>query len=205
MTSKLLLRTAHRVHAGLTICVLATLLTLNLTGSLTRGQAFGLFLTIEIPLFLMLAVLTVLRFKAAPHTPDVGVLDRLAAEEPLLRPAVYELRAFGSLGLLIARRPRVPSDAVPVGYTKGTLVLPTVLVVVSLIELAVVHLLVPWLWLQIILAVLTIWGVLFICGFFAGRIIHPHFIIDDVLTLRWGHRTVLSVPLANIRSALRGH
>lgn len=197
------LRTAHRAHAVLTIVVVVTLLVLNRTGVLGGGMALRLFLLIEVPLAVVFVVITVLRFRRLPRSTDterVGFLDRLEAEEPLLRPAVAELRAFGSLGLAVTRKRKIPQGAKPFGYTKGAMTFPAVMIVVSLIELVVVHMLVPWEWLRIVLLVLTIWGVLFILGYFATRVVHPHFVTDEALHLRWGYPTVLSTPLTNIAS-----
>lgn len=99
---------------------------------------------------------------------------------------VFELRAYWCLYLAIARKRRVPDGAQSFGYSKGSLTFPTAIVVVSTIELGVVHLLVPWTWLRIVLLVLSVWGVLFIFGLFATRIVHPHIVTDESLQLRWG-------------------
>lgn len=196
------LRPAHRAHAGLTIAVLLVLLALTLAGTLSSEAAVRLFLLIELPLVLVLVALTVIRFKGVSRSDaDGGFLAMLEQEEPLLRPAVYELRAYQSLGLLIAGRRRVPPESTPFGYTRGTMTFPAVILVLSAVELVIVHLIVPWLWLQIVLLILTIWGVLFMAGFFADRIVHPHYVTGDALHLRWGRRTVLVAPLANVSAA----
>src|SRR5690625_7864383 len=75
--------------------------------------------------------------------------------------------------------------------------LPTVFFVLSLVELLIVHVVVPWQWLRIVLLMLTIGGVLFVAGFFATRVVHPHFVTAGVVHLRWGHRTVLTTPLSH--------
>lgn len=198
------LRTAHRAHTALTIVVVVTLLVLNRTGALSGGMALRLFLMIEVPLLLIFLAITVLRFERPRGSSDstgTGFLDRIEKEEPLLRPVVTEIRAFGSLWLVVARKRQVPSGAIPFGYTKGTMTFPLVMVVLSLAELVIVHILVPWDWLRIVLLILTIWGVLFILGFFATRIVHPHFITNEALHVRWGYSTVLATPLTNIVSA----
>lgn len=197
------LKMAHRLQAAFTLLVLITLLTLNLTGAISTGTAVLLFIVIELPLLILFGVFTFLRFRGRDSASSIsmGFLDRLEAEEPLLRPAVSELRTFQSLGLLILGRRRVPAGAEPFGYTKGTMTFPLVMVALSLVELVVVHILVPWHWLRIVLLVLTVWGVLFILGFFASRIVHPHFIANGALTLRWGQQTVLTAPRSHIASA----
>lgn len=195
------LRTAHRAHAGLTLLVVLVLMILRLTGVLGTGQAVALFLVLEVPLLLLFIVLSVLRFRRTAHVVDAGFLDRLKAEEPLLRPVVSELRTFQSLGLLLVGKRRVPAGARPFGYTKGAMTLPAVMIALSLAELVIVHILVPWPWLRMVLLILTIWGVLLILGFFAARIVHPHYLTDETLHLRWGHQAVLATALANVVTA----
>ncbi|MGO1435664.1 MAG: hypothetical protein ACTHV4_08765 [Canibacter sp.] len=197
------LRTTHRAHTLLTVMVVITLLALNLAGKLSSDMALRLFLVIEVPLLLVFLATTALRFRHLARSTDaeeVGFLDRLEIEEPLLRPVVVEFRAFGSLCLAVARKRQVPQKARPFGYTKGSMTFPAVMIAVSLAELVIVHMLVPWEWLQIVLLVLTVWGVLFFLGYFATRVVHPHFVTNEALHLRWGHPTVLSTPLTNIAS-----
>lgn len=200
------LRVAHRVHTVLTVAVVLTLLVLNLTDALGSDMALRLFLLIELPLTLVFVVVTVLRCRNLGRSGAAGdgsLLDRLEAEEPLLRPAISEIRSMWGLCLVIAGRKRVPARATPFGYTKGTLVMPAVLLVLCMGELLVVHLVVPWQWLRLVLLVLTVWGTLFILGFFASRAVNPHFISAGALHLRWGHKKVLTTPLTNILSAQR--
>lgn len=199
-------RTVHRAHAGVTVLVAITLVVLNLTGVLAGDIAVQLFLAVEVPLLVVFVVLTLLRLRRVVSTPagdDRSLLDRIVAEEPLLRPAVSELRYYHSLVLAVTGKRRVPAGAASFGYTKGVMTVPAAIVLVSLVELVVVHLLVPWQWLRIVLLIFSIWGVLFVAGFFAGRIVNSHLVSHDDLTLRWGLQTVLATPLSNVVSASR--
>ncbi|MDN5684531.1 hypothetical protein [Corynebacterium glyciniphilum] len=199
-------RTAHRTHAAITVVVLVAVLVLNLTGTIGGGTALRLFLAVEVPLLVVFVVLTLLRLRRVVSTPagdDRSLLDRVIAEEPLLRPAVSELRYCHSLVLAVAGKRRVSAGAASFGYTKGVMAVPAAIVMVSLVELVVVHLLVPWQWLRIVLLIFSIWGVLFVAGFFAARIVNPHLVSHDDLTLRWGLQTVLATPLSNVVSASR--
>lgn len=202
------MRTAHRAHAVVTVAVVAVLLTLNLTGVIDGATALRLFFAVEVPLLVVFIVLTVLRIRRGGTPParrdgNLGILDRLVAEEPLLRPAVAEIRSFHSLILAVAGKRKVPPGATPLGYARGTMAVPVAFGVASLVEIVVVHLLVPWQWLRIVLLVISVWGVLFIAGFFASRVVHPHLVGDRGLQLRWGQRTVLTTPLANVSSVAR--
>lgn len=205
--SRRALRVLHRGHALLTALVLAASLTMYLTGVCSANEALVLFGAVELPLLAVLVAITILRFKRPPalaREHPRGLLARVADEEPFLRGAVSELRAFLSLALLLGGRRDVPKDARAFGYGNGSLALPLALAVVSAIELVVVHLLVPWTWLQIALLILTLWGVLFVLGYLASRVVHPHFLTGEELHLRWGHSTVLVTPLSNI-TAVESH
>lgn len=194
-------RATHRAQAVLTIVVVLTLLVLNRVGAVSGGTALRLFLMIELPMVIALVTVSVLRFRRRGRedgTSETGVLDRLVAEEPLLRPAVAELRAFGSLVLAARRKRKVPPGAAWFGYTRGTMAFPAVMIGVSIVELVIAHLLVPWVWLRLVMLVLTVWGVLFVCGYFASRIVHPHLVTDETLQLRWGRHVVLTTPLTNV-------
>lgn len=195
------LKWAHRAHTVLTILVVVTLLVLNRAGVIGGGMALRLFLMIELPLLVVFVTISVLRFRRLGRqngTSGEGLFDRLVAEEPLLRPVVAEFRTFGSLVLAVRGKRKVPPEAAWFGYTKGTMTFPAVMIVLSLVELVIVHMLVPWAWLRLVMLVLTVWGVLFILGYFASRIVYPHFITDEVLHLRWGLQAVLTTPLTNV-------
>lgn len=199
-------RAVHRAHAGVTVLVVITLVVLNLTGVLAGDTALRLFLAVEVPLLMVFVVLTLIRLRRVVSTPagdDRSLLDRVLAEEPLLRPAVSEVRYYYSLVLALAGKRQVPAGVAFFGYTKGVMAVPVAIVMVSLVELVAVHLLVPWQWLRIVLLISSIWGVLFVAGFFAARIVNPHLVSHDDLTLRWGLQTVLSTPLSNVVSAGR--
>lgn len=197
-----MIRSLHRAQAGITVAVLAVLVGLRFTDVLSTGSTLLLFFIVEVPLLILFAAVTAVRFariRPSPHTPETGAFDRIVAEEPLLRPAVTELRFFACLGRLLARRHKVPPGALPFGYAKGTMTVPVVMVALSVFELAIVHLIVPWPWLRIALLVLTVWAVLYVLGFFATLIVHPHLIASEQLQLRWGLKTVLVTPLSNVR------
>lgn len=199
-------RAVHRAHAGVTVLVVITLVVLNLTGVLAGDTALRLFLAVEVPLLMVFVVLTLLRLRRVVNTPagdDRSLLDRVLAEEPLLRPAVSEVRYYYSLVLALAGKRQVPAGAAFFGYTKGVMAVPVAIVTVSLVELVAVHLLVPWQWLRIVLLISSIWGALFVAGLFAARIVNPHLVSHGDLTLRWGLQTVLSTPLSNVVSAGR--
>lgn len=202
-TSSSLVKTAHRTHMFITLCLVITLAVLRQQEFLNTRTAILLFLAIEVPLLLVFAVLTYLRFR--PSTKDssglLQILEHIAEEEPLFRPLLFEFRGLWSISLLIRGKRHIPPGAQPFGYTSGSLSIPAAFVVVSLVEMAAVHVIVPIPWLKIVLLVLSIWGVVVLVGFFAVRITHPHYILGSTVYLRCNHSTVLCTPLRNILNA----
>lgn len=105
------LKWAHRAHTVLTLLIVLALLVLNRTGVIGGGVAMRLFLMIELPLLVVFVTISVLRFRHLGRengTSEAGLLDRLVAEEPLLRPVVAEFRTFGSLVMAVRGKRKVP-------------------------------------------------------------------------------------------------
>ena len=75
------LRAAHRAHTGLTVAVVVTLLILNLTDVLRPRWRFDSSSLIEVPLILVFAAITFVRFREpqpdAPQAWQRQFLDRL--------------------------------------------------------------------------------------------------------------------------------
>lgn len=199
MTARPLLRRIHRLHAAVTLVVAGTLLVLNLSGVLEPGAALRLFLAVELPMLAIFLAVTAIRVRAALREGTTAdPLQRIVEEEPLLRPAVAELRMMSDLGRAILGRPHVPAGARAFGYARGSWGFPAVMLVLSAVELAVVHVIVPWPWLRWTLLALTVYGMLAIVAMTASRRARPHLLGDGTLRLRWGAATVLEVPLARL-------
>ena len=202
-TKRRTLKLLHRVHALLTVIVLIASITLYWTGVLTGFAATLMFVAVELPLLIVFVIISAVRFRGARsrERKNTGFLDRLVEEEPLLAGPAVEIRAAASLGRWVARRPNVPAGAAAYGYANGSAMIPIVMIVASVIELAVVHVLVPWQWLRILLLVLTIWAIVFVLGYLSMRATHPHLVDNENLTLRWGREVVVRIPLTEIVDA----
>lgn len=115
---------------------------------------------------------------------------------------VAEIGVWRSLFLLlIGRRPgRGPgSRAFP--YAKEIVPLLWVFVVLSTLELAVVHVLLPWETLRWMLFVFSLWGVTWMLGLLVSVKIFPHLLGDDGLRVRYGATVEVVVPWAAISGA----
>lgn len=204
MTARRWLRRLHRIHTALTLAVAGTLLALNLAGALDPAAAFRLFLAVELPMLAVFLVITALRVRTAVREGAAeDPLQRIVDEEPMLRPAVAELRMLADLVRAIRGRRDVPAGMQAFGYARGSWGFPAVMAVLSAIELAIVHVIVPWPWpwLRWALLALTVWGLLAIIAMTASRRVRPHLLGAGTLRLRWGSANVLEVPLDRLERA----
>lgn len=193
--SKNSLRNFHRGQVGLTIFVAVVSWALFQSGLVDAASALTLFFAIEIPMAVLLGCITIARFRSSRQEAPkslIGKLDAVAAEEPLLRYPVSEVKLLVSLVKVIRRRTPHPSTF---GYVKGTLTVPVAFVVASLIEIVVVHLLVPWQWLRLLLLAGTLYGIVLLLGVFAARVDNPHRVSVDLVELNWGLNRVLEIPV----------
>lgn len=199
-------RVFHRAHTVVTVLTAVTLLTLGLSNIIPPHRALSYFLMIELPLLVVFVILSGMRLrKVIQHKRATGTsfTDALLQEEPLLKPAVFELRAYRHLWLALRHQRFVPEGAVAFSYTKGSYSIPTALMAASMIEMVALHFLIPWQWLRIVLVLVNVWGVLLLLGMIAGRTVRPHLVTGDELQVQWGHSSVLRTPVANIRSVTK--
>ena len=114
------------------------------------------------------------------------------------RAVAFELDQYRSLFRWICRRPDVPSDAVAFTYIGAVALLLWVFIVVSAIELVVLHLLLPWETARVVADVLSFWGLVWMFGFMASFKVHPHLVGESGLRVRHGAGTDITVPWAAI-------
>lgn len=194
----------HRVALLVTILTAATNALLAAFGVITPGTAVVLWLAVEIPLLVLVAVLTVVRVRALRRSGATwtDALDVLAgpAVAGLIR---GELRAYRSLWLLARRRRDGTRDgATAIGYTRGTMGMPIAFLVACVVETVAIHLLVPWPWLRTILLIVSVYGFVPLLGILAARVVHPHLLDDTAFTLRSGHQVVATVQCDDIGEVL---
>lgn len=93
--------------------------------------------------------------------------------------------------------------AVAVRSSGGSLVLPVAFGVATVIEMAVLHLLVPWMWLRVILAVASVWSLVALLGYLALGRVHPHFVTDTRFVVRQSGVVVASIDRELMESAVQ--
>lgn len=106
----------------------------------------------------------------------------------------FEVALYRSLFRWLTRRPDVPAGAVGFAYVGAVSVLLWAFIVVSAIELVVVHLILPWESVRLIADILSLWGLLWMLGFTASLTVHPHLVGDHGLRIRNGAATDITVP-----------
>lgn len=197
-------RRLHGVTVAITLLVAVVNAALAALGILSAGAALGLWLAIEIPLGIVIGVVTVLRIRSLRrgglewNVVLEEITGRIAAD--LIR---FEIRGYRAIWLFVHRRYDGAGPGVmPIGYTKGTMGIPIAFLVACVIEAVVVHVLVPWPAIRTALLVLSVWGLIQIFGILAGRITHPHLLTDTQLTIRAGPQVIVELDRREIGRAV---
>lgn len=134
-------------------------------------------------------------------TGDIGSVVRrlpaLAWEALLLELALYR-----SLARWVARRPDVPREAEPIGYSRLVVPMLWLWIFGSAVEVVVLDVVLHRWWPagRLPFLVLGIWGVLWMLGMLASMRVRPHLLTDTVIVLRSGARTRVVVPLETVVS-----
>ena len=191
----------HERHRGLRYLrwtgpvLLVVEIVLVLTGRLGVGVAAAVFLVFEG----VLALAAAGQLLGAAHSYRRGRAAGLGTEEAVLAavqaalPAPvafvvgHEVRMLSSLVLLLrGRRNGVPPGAVALPYDRALRPMAWLLLGVSVVELVVVELVVPWPAARLVLLLLGLWSLLFVAGMAAAWVVRPHVLTPEVLRLRSG-------------------
>ncbi len=114
---------------------------------------------------------------------------------------VLEIGIWRSLALWATRRVSGRGPGVET-FTYGRQVSPliTAFIFVSLVELPVVHLLLPWETVRLVADVLSVWGLLWMLGLRAGVHVFPHLMDGEGVRIRYGTSVDLRVPWEAVAS-----
>jgi len=130
---------------------------------------------------------------------------------PAVRLAVlavrYELRIWRSLGVWLLRRSTVPAGARGYGYAGILAPLMIAFTAVSAVELPILHFLLHWEAVRLIVDLLSLWGLLWMVGLLAAIRVHPHYVTDKGIRVRYGFSIdvmVLWEAVASVRAQTRG-
>jgi hypothetical protein len=106
-----------------------------------------------------------------------------------------EIGIWRSLFLLMRRRVAGQGEGVlTFPYAKEVAPVMGAFIFVSVLELPLVHLLIPWEAVRLVALVLSVWGVLWMVGLLASMKVFPHLMHDDGLRVRNGTSVDVAVP-----------
>ena len=178
------------------------------TRSTGHSEASFVLLLLELDLLWMTLLVTgvILRRRGEPVRTGWQRIARALPPAPITRAIGHEVAALRALAWVVRRRPpTIPSGALPVPAKNGTAVLPAAFIVASGVEIAVLHLVLPYPALATALTALSVYGVVLLLGFVAVRWQHPHYLTETDLVIRNGRHVVATVPRKDIASARVQH
>lgn len=197
---------SRRVLRWLPFAVVAVEIALVGSGVLSLGNGLLAILAIEVLLGVVLvseaAVLT-RTFRAARRDGADGGEAAESALRAALPPVaarllVMEARTFASLVRWLLRRRSAPEDAVPGTYGRQMRPLLIALLPVSVVEMVVIELLVPWTAVRIVLLVASAYFCFWLVGLVASMWARPHWVAPGRLVLNCMTFASLSVPLETV-------
>lgn len=119
-----------------------------------------------------------------------------------------EIGIWRSLFLWTARRvPGAGPGVRSFSYAKQVTPILLAFIFVSVLELAVVHLLLPWATVRLIALVISVWGLLWMAGYLASMRVFRHLLTGSELRVRHGTDTDIRIPLSAVAAvnSARGH
>lgn len=125
---------------------------------------------------------------------------RFAQRHPAYRMGRYELGLYRDLWRWIHGEQLIPVGAVALPHPPGRLQMMAMFTVVLVVEMVVLHLLLPPGALRIVALLLSIWAVVFIWGLTASERVRPSYITDDETVLRRGRKMFTAVPASTVRA-----
>ncbi|MBY4129760.1 hypothetical protein HQO83_15285 [Rhodococcus fascians] len=110
-------------------------------------------------------------------------------------------RSHALLLWIRGRSAPVPAHSTVFTAQRGSLGLPLMFGAATVIEMVVLHLLIPWLWLSALVAALSVASLVLLASSIALARLHPHILSPTTLTLRTSGKVVATVDRASIASA----
>ena len=112
-----------------------------------------------------------------------------------------ELDALRSLGLWVrGRKVDVRPGDQPVDYHRSLRTTILALVGLSVLEIMLVHLLIPIAWLRVVLLLLGVYGSVFAMAYLAGLAVRPHVFTAQGILLRFGSNHALRLSWCQVES-----
>lgn len=183
------------------LLVEAVLLAARFTGAAVPGPVLLIPAALLAGYLVALGIGTLRRSRRAGIAPAIG---EVAGASGIPRRALaYLIHEVLMLRGLISRRPRPAPGRELFGYHGPLTPVVVMVLVLSIIEITVVHLALPPGVVRVVILVLSIYAVVVLLGFLRSMQVHPHEVAGRVLTIRGGALTRARIPLAGVTGIRR--
>lgn len=120
-------------------------------------------------------------------------------KHPGFRLARYELSLYRDLWRWIRGETLLPAGAQPLPHPPGRLQMLGFVTAVLVVEMVVVHLILPAGVVRVVALLVSLWAIIFVWGLIAAERIRPSYISDDVTVLRRGRTVFAEIPTAVVQ------
>lgn len=134
----------------------------------------------------------------------VRAIAREAVPAPIVRSARFEALLWESIWRWVSRRPLVPECGQGFSYHRYELPVLLAFAVLGIVEIALVHWLLPWPTVRVVALVLGVMGVVWVLGFLASLSTRPHHVTDTTLTVRVDAHHEIRIERSTITTARTG-
>lgn len=124
---------------------------------------------------------------------------RFLGKHPGFRLAKYEFSLYRDLWLWIRGETLLPAGAQALPHPPGRLQMLGFVTAVLVVEMVVVHLILPAGVVRVVALLLSLWAIIFVWGLIAAERIRPSYISDDATVLRRGKTVFAEIPTAVVQ------
>lgn len=193
----------HRSMQVLAVVVLAVDAVLLATGVLGPGQVVLLLAVVELPLTVIVMLGLAKPYRARRRDgADVRVAVIAAAGDSPFWPMIRaDVRAYTSLWLWMRGGDAdIEPGALVFRSNRGTMTLPIAFGVATVVEIGVLHFVLPWTWLRTTLAVLSVWSLFALFGYLAVHRVRPHYLTEAYFVVRQAGSTIAAIERTAVAS-----
>lgn len=125
---------------------------------------------------------------------------RFLGKHPGFRFAKYELSLYRDLWRWMRGETLLPVGAQALPHPPGRLQMLGFVTAVLVVEMVVIHLILPAGVVRVVALLLSLWAIIFVWGLIAAERIRPGYISDDVIVLRRGRTVFAEIPTAIVQT-----
>lgn len=140
------------------------------------------------------------REQGASFPESLALFAAEVVPSPVMKIAKHELDMWKLASFLVRRKINAPTHADTFQYGSEQRAIYVALIIVSIVEIIVIELIVPWKTVRLTIIVLSIYGAIWLFLFYKSYRINPHYLDDNTLVLRVGLLFKLTINRTNIKS-----